>query len=78
MNPNVAIYSAAAPGAHVAGSRMIADSPAALPDRSLGLGPFAVTPARCGLPQIVDAAGQGWGMFANEQLAQATAACLAR
>ncbi len=74
---NSAIVSAQPPGARVVGSAIVAQAPAALPSRALGLGPFIAVPAPSGLVRLVDGAGQGLGVFVNEQLARQTAAALA-
>lgn len=76
MSPAASIHSGAPAGARIEGSRLVSVPAAAMPERSLGLGPFAVEPAASGLPQLVDATGTRWGVFANPALAAATAARL--
>ncbi len=75
---NSTITSAAEPPVVIRGSRLVPAAPAALPARSLGLGPFQVEAAASGLPQLVDARGEKCGVFANEQLARRTAQCLSQ
>lgn len=49
-----------------------------LPTRALGLGQFTVRTNAAGLVELVDPRGHPCGVFANEQIAEATRAVLSR
>lgn len=67
------IMSAEMPGARIVGSRTELVAPRTLPVRDLGVGAFRVGTGLGGLPELVGPRGEGCGLFANEQLAHATA-----